>query len=395
MKLISRLLRKNTSPARIAGFILSNFIGLLIIIGGLQFYSDASSLWRSEESFVNNDILVVNKRVTGANVWEKGSSVFTDEDIRDLESQPWVRSVGEFTSADYRIWASVGEDGGRRMSTMLFFESVPDRFVDGVASGWSFDERTGEVPIIISKDYLALYNFGFAGSAGLPQLSENIISGIPLRLTLTSDDGRKMRDFRGRIVGLSDRLNTILVPEEFMEWSNRELGSQEDKGPSRLIVDVSSPGDVAIKDYLEANGMEVAGDKSNSQAAYLLKIVAGIVIAIGGVITLLSFFILLLSMSLLMEKNRDKLHSLLMLGVAVKDVERPYAVMVAVSTLVAYLLAAVCGVAMRGWYIEPLERLGADVGSPWLGLGVGLLLSLVMTGLNIAAVHKRAVKAWR
>ena len=395
MKLISRLLRKNTSPARIAGFILSNFIGLLIIIGGLQFYSDASSLWRSEESFVNNDILVVNKRVTGANVWEKGSSVFTDEDIRDLESQPWVRSVGEFTSADYRIWASVGEDGGRRMSTMLFFESVPDRFVDGVASGWGFDERTGEVPIIISKDYLALYNFGFAGSAGLPQLSENIISGIPLRLTLTSDDGRKMRDFRGRVVGLSDRLNTILVPEEFMEWSNRELGSQENKGPSRLIVDVSSPGDVAIKDYLEANSMEVAGDKSNSQAAYLLKIVAGIVIAIGGVITLLSFFILLLSMSLLMEKNRDKLHSLLMLGVAVKDVERPYVVMVVVSTLVAYLLAAVCGVAMRGWYIEPLERLGADVGSPWLGLGVGLLLSLVMTGLNIAAVHKRAVKAWR
>ncbi|MDE6076585.1 MAG: hypothetical protein K2G29_02535, partial [Muribaculaceae bacterium] len=152
---------------------------------------------------------------------------------------------------------------------------------------------------------------------------------------------------------------------------------------------------VAIKDYLEANGLEVAGDKSSSQAAYLLKIVAGIVIAIGGVITILSFFILLLSMSLLMEKNRDKLHSLLMLGVPVRDVERPYAVMVVVSTLVAYLLSAVCGVAMRGWYVEPLERLGADVGSPWFGLIVGLLLSLVMTVVNVSAVHKRVVKAWR
>ena len=395
MKLISSLLRKNTSPARIAGFILSNFIGLLIIIGGLQFYSDARSLWKSEESFVNNDILVVNKRVSGANAWDKGASVFTPGEIEDLQKQPWVREVGDFTSADYRIWASVGEAGGRGMSTMLFFESVPDRFVDGVASGWRFDERTGEVPIIISKDYLALYNFGFAGSAGLPQMSENILSGIPLRLTLTSDDGRRMRDFRGRVVGLSDRLNTILVPESFMEWSNRELGSGESHGPSRLIVDVSSPGDVAIKDYLEANGLEVAGDKSSSQAAYLLKIVAGIVIAIGGVITILSFFILLLSMSLLMEKNRDKLHSLLMLGVPVRDVERPYAVMVVVSTLVAYLLSAVCGVVMRGWYVEPLERLGADVGSPWFGLIVGLFLSLVMTVVNVSAVQKRIVKAWR
>ena len=136
------------------------------------------------------------------------------------------------------------------MSTMLFFESVPDRFVDGVASGWRFDERTGEVPIIISKDYLALYNFGFAGSAGLPQMSENILSGIPLRLTLTSDDGRRMRDFRGRVVGLSDRLNTILVPESFMEWSNRELGSGESHGPSRLIVDVSSLDFSETTDYL-------------------------------------------------------------------------------------------------------------------------------------------------
>ena len=31
------------------------------------------------------------------------------------------------------------------------------------------------VPVIISKDYLALYNFGFAGSAGLPQMSEGVM----------------------------------------------------------------------------------------------------------------------------------------------------------------------------------------------------------------------------
>ena len=41
MNIIGKLLRKNTSPARIAGFMLSNFLGLAIILGGLQFFMDA------------------------------------------------------------------------------------------------------------------------------------------------------------------------------------------------------------------------------------------------------------------------------------------------------------------------------------------------------------------
>ncbi|MDE5881732.1 MAG: ABC transporter permease [Muribaculaceae bacterium] len=394
MKLITRLLRKNTSSSRIAGFILSNFLGLLIIVGGLQFYEDARSLWSSDDSFINNDILVVNKVVSTANAWDSSASAFTKEEIEQLKEQPWVREVGDFTSADYRIWASVAQ-GGRGMSTMLFFESVPDRFVDAAGSDWTFDERSGDVPIIISKDYLALYNFGFAGSAGLPQMSESILSGIPLKLTLTSDDGRRMCDFTGHVVGLSNRLNTILVPESFMKWSNQQLGSGVDSAPSRLIIDVSSPGDVAIKEYLEANNLEVAGDKSNSSASYLLNVVAAIVLAIGIVITVLSFFILLLSMSLLMEKNRDKLHSLLMLGCPLSEVSAPYVRIVVWATALAYVLASVGGMLLRQYYIGALRGLGAATGGWWLGLTVGFVLSVIMMAVNVAAVRSKVVKSWR
>lgn len=363
-------------------------------MGGLQFYEDARSLWTSDDSFINNDILVVNKVVSTANAWDSSASAFTKEEIEQLKEQPWVREVGDFTSADYRIWASVAQ-GGRGMSTMLFFEAVPDRFVDAAGSDWTFDERSGDVPIIISKDYLALYNFGFAGSAGLPQMSENILSGIPLKLTLTSDDGRRMSDFTGHVVGLSNRLNTILVPESFMKWSNQQLGSGAESAPSRLIIDVSSPGDVAIKEYLESNNLEVAGDKSNSSASYLLNVVAAIVLAIGIVITVLSFFILLLSMSLLMEKNRDKLHSLLMLGCPLSEVSAPYVRIVVWATALAYVLAAVGGMVLRQYYIGALRGLGAATGGWWLGLTVGFVLSVIMMAVNVAAVRSKVIKSWR
>lgn len=394
MSLVNRLLRKNTSLARIVGFILSNFIGLAIVICGIQFYEDAKTLWKSDDSFIKTDYIVVNKRVTSANTWEEADSGFTPGEIADLREQPWVRDIGEFSSTDYRVWASVGS-GDKGMSTMMFFESIPDKFVDGAGSDWHFNEGDRVVPIIISKDYLSLYNFGFAGSAGLPQMSESVLGNIPLRLSLSSFAGGNAINMDAHVVGYSNRLNTILVPQSFMDWSNRMLGKGEEKRPSRLIVDVSSPGDVAIPEYLKAHSLEVAGDKSGSSASFLLKVVAGIVVGVGVVITLLSFFVLLLSISLLMEKNRDKLHSLLMLGYPLRSVATPYIYMVVLSSVGAYVASAACALLVRGYYLEPLKGMGAADGSWWLGIVGGLILVLLLMAYNVFVVVRRVRDCWR
>lgn len=395
MSLVYRLLKKNTSPARIVAFILSNFIGLAIIMGGLQFYEDASTLWRSDDSFIKTDYLVVNKKLTSANTWQEADSGFGKEEIADLQKQPWVRDVGEFSSTDYRVWASVGA-GDKGLSTMMFFESIPDKFVDGADSDWHFSEGDNVVPIIISKDYLALYNFGFAGSAGLPQMSEAIMENIPLRLSLSSFDGSNVINMNARVVGYSNRLNTILVPQSFMTWSNGMLGKgSKPKNPSRLIIDVSSPGDVAIANYLKEHSLEVAGDKSGSSASYLLKVVVGIVIAVGVVITLLSFFVLLLSISLIMEKNREKIHSLLMLGFPLPSVVSPYVRIITFSSFCAWLLAVICVLALRLGYKGALEGLGATNGNFWVTPLCGLVLTMILIAANIHSVRRKVKDAWR
>ena len=401
--LIFRLLLKNTSVPRIIGFILSNFLGLAIIIGGIIFYRDANSLWTSEDSFIKKDYLVVNKKIASSDIWGDGDTSFSRQDIESLKAQPWVNDVGVFTANDYRIWATVGGNGagGRGMSTMLFFESVPNRYVDGIdSSDWDFSPGENAVPVIISKDYLTLYNFGFAGSQGLPQLSENLMGSIPLHLQLTSEDGTRVKEMDARIVGFSNRLNTILVPESFMEWSNNELGKnkgvgEEEESPSRLIIDVNSPGDVAIAEYLDAHGIEMAGDKSSSSASFLLKVITGIILLVGSVITAMSFFILLLSVSLLMEKNREKLHSLLMLGYPLIKVATPYIFIILLSSLLAYGGAVLCGLLLRGTYITALEGLGSMPESPWVGLFVGAMITLAVILVNMIAVYRRVLSSWR
>lgn len=395
-RLLTRLLRKNTSPARIAGFLVSNFLGLAIVLGALQFYSDANSIWSADDSFVKSDWLVINKKVTSANTFGE-SSDFTPEEISDIERQPWVRSVGKFTTADFRIYArmSAGNDASRSMSTSLFFESIPDEYVDVDKSLWRWEKGSKEVPVIISKDYLTLYNFGFASSAGLPQMSEGLMSGIPLELTLTSEDGTRTKRLTGHVAGYSNRLNTILVPDEFMQMENAELGSGMARNPSRLVVDVNSPGDVAISKYLDAHDLEVAGDKSGTSASFLLKVVTGVIVAIGAVITLLSFFILLLSLSLIMEKNATTLHRLLMLGYDAGSVARPYARLAVYAPLGALLLALGCVALLRGSYMPALEGLGAQSAGFIAAPCAGIIITLLVILFNVVSVRRKVRDAWR
>ena len=221
------------------------------------------------------------------------------------------------------------------------------------------------------------------------------MSGIPLSLELAGYSGGRRISMTGRVVGYSRRLNTILVPQEFIDWSNAELGRGGEKSPSRLIIDVSRPGDTAIKEYLDSHDLEVAGDKRNSQASFLLRVVVGIVLGIGVVITLLSLFILLLSVSLLMEKNRDKLHGLLMLGYSFGAVSRYYEVLVAVASATATVLATVGVEVLRASYVGALRGVGGEGGNVWLAPLAVLTLGFLVAAVNIVAVRRKVASSNR
>lgn len=395
MNVINRLLSKNVSGVQLAGFILSNFVGLAIVIAGVQFWEDIRSIWESEDSFIRKDYLVVNKKVTASSTLGTSSSDFTEEEIADLEKQPWVRKVGRFSTPGYRVGAYMSQ-GGKALSTEMFFESIPSEFIDLGDTDWKFRPESGEVPIIISKDYLTLYNFGFATSQGMPQVSEKMMSSVPLKIRMVSEDGTRMEMMDGRVVGFSNRLNTILVPMEFLEWSNARLAAEAAERPSRrLIVDVSSPGDVAITRYLEEHDLELAGDKSGSQASYMLNVVTGVMVGVGSVITVLSFFILLLSISLLMQKNREKLHALIMLGYDLRAVGAPFRRLIVMVGLVSWLLGVGAMLIFRQMYAGSLAGVsGAHLSSIWISVGLGLILALLSILFNVISVGRKVKAAF-
>ena len=200
MTLLWKLLRSHLSVAQTLGFALAGLVGMTVVLTALQAYRDVLPVFEGPDSFAEGDYLVLSKRVGTLQAIGIGNSDFTPEELEELRTQPFVREVGVFTPADYRVKGSVSA-GGVGFSTYLFFESVPDGFLDVETDAWRFAEGDREIPIVIPRNYLNLYNFGFARSQGLPQISEGLFRRVTLGVEI-SGRGRS-EHFRGRIVGLS------------------------------------------------------------------------------------------------------------------------------------------------------------------------------------------------
>ena len=396
MSLVWKLLRQHISIAQLAGFFFANLFGMFIVLLGLQFYNDVKPLFSQEDGFLKPEYLIVSKRISGMSLLNAGEKFgFTNEEIQDITGQPFCKSVGAFTASQYRVVCSLGVDGVARFGTDMFFESVPDRFVDTDLSNWKFDPEEGVIPIVLPRSYLAIYNFGFAQSQSLPKISEGIVGMIDM-LVLLHGNGQQQR-LKGKVIGFSTRLNTILVPESFIEWSNAKFAPEADLTPNRLIVEVKNPTDDAIARYINQHNLELEDDKLDAgKATYFLRVVTILVMCIGMLISILSFYILMLSIYLLVQKNTEKLRNLLLIGYSPVRVSLPYQILTVGMNGVVLVLSFIILYLVRGYYMDRLWVMFPQMQDssllPAICLGCGLFF--VVSIVNIVAVRNRVMKIW-
>lgn len=392
-----KLLRQHISIGQLTGFFLANLFGMMIVLLSVQFYRDVLPIFTQGDSFMKRGYIIATKKLSTLGSFAGKSNTFSNDEIKELQQQPFVKSVGAFTPTLFKVSAGLGmEEAGIHLSTEMFFESVPDEYVDVNLEKWHFDNETGSIPIIIPRNYLNLYNFGFAQSRNLPKLSEGLMGLLQMDIRMRGNG--HMEQYKGSIVGFSNRLNTILVPQSFMEWANRNFAPGKEAHPSRLIIEVKNPTDPAIADYFQQKNYETEGnDLDAGKTTYFLRLITGIVIGIGLVISLLSFYILMLSVFLLLQKNTTKLETLLLIGYSPTRVALPYHLLTAGLNLFVLLLALGGVIGVRSYYATILQNLfpTSESGSLLPCILTGCLLFLVTSLLNMQAIRKKVMQIWR
>ena len=395
MNLVWKLLRQHISIPQFAGFAFANLFGMLIVLFGFQFYQDVLPVFTQQDSFMKADYLIMSKKIGMGNTISGRTNTFSGSEIDDVSSQKFVKKVGKFTSTEYKVDASMGVNGVNVLNSELFFESVPDGFVDVPLKDWKYEPGSKEVPIILPRTYINMYNFGFAQSHSLPKISDGLVGMIDFEIFIQA--GGKKEQFKGKVIGFSSRLNTILVPQAFMDWSNHEFAPEDHSDPTRLIVEVGNPADENISQYLDENGYEVETDKLDAEkTTYFLRMMVTMVMVVGLVISILSFYILMLSIYLLVQKNSSKLENLLLIGYSPANVSKPYQLLTMGLNIVVLIVAWVVLFFFRSYYMDFIETLFPDIdeGSMLPAILLGLVLFFIVSVLNIIAIRRKVMKIW-
>lgn len=396
MKLVWKLLRQHISWPQFVGFFFANLFGMTIVLLGYQLYCDILPIFTANDSFLKADYLVVSKKIGMANALGQQHSGFSKDEIADLQAQPFVKGVGQFTSTAYKAEATMGVSGMKILNSELFFESVPDPFVDVSLDNWHYTPGDTLVPVILPRSYIAMYNFGFAQNHSLPKINEGLVGMIDLHIQVQGKGGQGY--FKGKVIGFSSKLNTILVPQSFMVWSNNHFSPDSELPPSRLILDVTNPADQRIGTYLEDHNYELEDNNLDAEkTTYFLKLMVTLVMGVGVVISALSFYVLLLSIYLLVQKNTTKLQNLLLIGYSPSRVALPYQMLTLVLNLAVLVASFSLLLIIRGYYIDIVETLFPDLPSTGVAptLGIGLALFLFVTGINFAILWRKIISIWR
>mgnify|MGYP001799941931 CR=1 FL=1 len=387
-----KLLKKTLIPSQLIGYFLAVTLGSTIALFCIQLYIDVQPLLINETNLFKQDFAVVSKKISIFKSIDKEKIYFGENEIEDLRNQPFVKGLSWFNHATFRISAfSEESDNLPRFRTDLFFESIPDKYVDELTEEWIWDSTRNYLPIIIPESYLKLYNFGFAESQGLPVISENTISQISFSVSI-SGNGRS-RVFKSKIVGFSSRINSILVPENFLKWANAQYGRQPPYKINRLLVAFTNPGDERIVDYFNKENYAINKEKLElGKIVFFFKSALLFMQFIAWAILLLAVTSIFLSINLMIQKNMKVIQYLHNIGYRISEISMYYQIVVIINTMICITLAIIFTHKIRGFYSSQLEELFEMDGDSPIVITAGTICMTVLIALFFIYVRRSIQK---
>ena len=198
---------------------------------------------------------------------------------------------------------------------------MPNEFIDVMTKDWKWDENAAFVPIIAPNMFLDFYNFQFSFSQNLPKLTQQVVKMIVFKLNVYGPNGPLT--FNGRVVGFSDRISSLLVPDAFMHWGNTNFGKTKTAGASRVIIRTNDPGNPTLVKYLKEKSLTTDADKTRfSRYRQVVDIVVNISWITGAVMLLFALLIFTLFIQLTIATCKDEIYLLITLGTSPRQLRR-------------------------------------------------------------------------
>lgn len=286
-------------------------IGVLLLLCSIQMYINIQRMLKGNVARKDGfDFISITKSITNETMGQNEKNLFHQNDIAELQAKPFIEGVSPLLANQFRVQLSAGAI--IPFSTDLFIETLDDSFIDTVPPNFNWKEGQVDIPLIFSADFLEIYNV-FAPGQGLPQVSPETASGIPI--LITCEGNGLQQTFRARVVAMSDRINSVLVPKTFLDWANKTFGKRNDITASRLYIKTSDANNTELLNFLDQKDYKVNKDKT--KFGRVKQVLQGIFSALGIfglLVVVLALMLFSFYLQLVVARSKENLQLLVTLG---------------------------------------------------------------------------------
>jgi len=297
----------------------SLFIGTFLSIISFFFISfiDLSTFFSEADDI----FYVVSKDTKLIHTINKEKLYFTDEDLNQLKNLNGVKNVSKIYTSKFpsRIYIS----GLANFYSEIFLEAIDNEFLSVDTTNFNWNQNQKRLPLIISNEFLHLYNYSFSGANNLPVLTTESAKFIPLKIEIGSKLG-SLELYSAKVHDFSDRYLSILVPKNFMIWANNIFADEKNKNSksTKIIVEVDRKEFTDFITLIDDKNYIVQNNKIGiSENLKLLNYSLGLLLLISIGILLISFFFIYLANMILIEKEQKNIQKLQLIGYSIREIQ--------------------------------------------------------------------------
>ena len=367
-------------------------IGVLLLLCSIQMYINIQQMLKGgsirKDGF---DFVSITKTVTNETMGQVEKNLFNASDIAELKSKSFLEDVAPLEANQFQVQLSAA--GILPFRTDLFLETIENSFLDTIPPNFNWQVGQTKIPIIVSSDFLEIFNV-FGPSYNLPQVSQETATGIPVLITCHGD-GEKEQTFQGQIVAFSDRINSVLVPKNFLDWANLTFKGKRSEQSSRLYIKTKDANNTELLNFLDQKHYKVNKDKTKfgRMKQVFQGIFSGLAV-FGLLVVVLALMLFSFYLQLVIARSKDSLRLLLMLGYSPgwlsKNVSQRF-----IPVYILIVFTAVAFTQLMQWafhHFVMYDRPELSTMVNWIVILVAFLLILLSLTTNYRLVKKLLYK---
>ncbi len=386
--MLNKLLFKNQDRKQLVIAMVGAFLGITFLITSIHYLIKVNEFGKGADILGPNTI-IVQKKVTNSSSLNLTKTDFSKREIEKMIAESYIKDVKPVVSNNFDVSFQTDDPLVPYFRTDVFIQTVDEKFLDVKTTQWHWEKGDRFVPLIMPREFLVMLNT-FMSASGIPQVSDDLAKDIKFKFKLWNSEKKIEERVDAKIIGFTNEVSSLLVPESFMKYGNDTYSDGTDQKITQVMISGEESQFGLVEDLLIKKGLE---SKNSQMLIGRLKSVVGtlilVVLGISIIAVFVSGLVLIQYMQLLMSRNLYEVRTLMRIGYHPKDLIRTF--FLYFVKIFGYV--SIIGVAIFFVFKFFLDKM-FDQGGLYIDKGIAWtsMLTLLISYLSFAIASYRSAK---